>query len=80
MTMLQFMIGVIIPCLGLSHGFFRVFVVSCGDDTELELALMQAQQLYVSLKGYGEGNLGTQALILTLERLNNLTLPTRNTD
>jgi hypothetical protein len=57
-----------------------VFVVSCGDDTDLELALMQAQQLYVSLKGYGEGNLGTQALILTLERLNNLTLPTRNTD
>lgn len=37
--------------------------------------LALAQQLYLSLKAYGEGNLGTQALILTLERLNNVTLP-----
>lgn len=36
--------------------------------------LALAQQLYVSLKAHGEGNLGTQALILTLERLNNISL------
>ncbi|XP_020215786.1 probable 3-hydroxyisobutyrate dehydrogenase-like 1, mitochondrial [Cajanus cajan] len=36
--------------------------------------LALAQQLYVSLKAHGEGNLGTQALILVLERLNNLSL------
>lgn len=36
--------------------------------------LALAQQLYVSLKAYGEGNLGTQALILVLERLNNVSL------
>ncbi|KAK7251521.1 hypothetical protein RIF29_34797 [Crotalaria pallida] len=36
--------------------------------------LALAQQLYVSLKAHGEGNLGTQALILVLERLNNVSL------
>ncbi|XP_071716846.1 probable 3-hydroxyisobutyrate dehydrogenase-like 1, mitochondrial [Rutidosis leptorrhynchoides] len=36
--------------------------------------LALAQQLYVSLKAYGEGDLGTQALILSLERLNNISL------
>ncbi|KAB5514361.1 hypothetical protein DKX38_028267 [Salix brachista] len=36
--------------------------------------LALAQQLYLSLKAHGEGNLGTQALILTLERLNNVSL------
>lgn len=36
--------------------------------------LALAQQLYVSLKAHGEGDLGTQALILALERLNNVTL------
>lgn len=36
--------------------------------------LALAQQLYLSLKAYGEGNLGTQALILALERLNNISL------
>lgn len=35
--------------------------------------LALAQQLYLSLKAHGEGNLGTQALILALERLNNVT-------
>ena len=34
--------------------------------------LALAQQLYVSLKSYGEGDLGTQALIVSLERLNNI--------
>ncbi|KAG4999167.1 hypothetical protein AAZX31_08G033300 [Glycine max] len=41
--------------------------------------LALAQQLYVSLRAHGEGNLGTQALILVLERLNNVTLPPSNT-
>ncbi|KAF2285203.1 hypothetical protein GH714_039011 [Hevea brasiliensis] len=36
--------------------------------------LALAQQLYLSLKAHGEGNLGTQALILALERLNNVCL------
>ncbi|KAG8367332.1 hypothetical protein BUALT_Bualt16G0061200 [Buddleja alternifolia] len=36
--------------------------------------LALAQQLYVSLKAHGEGDLGTQALILALERLNNVSL------
>ncbi|MBA0747518.1 hypothetical protein Gogos_004429 [Gossypium gossypioides] len=36
--------------------------------------LALAQQLYLSLQAHGEGNLGTQALILALERLNNATL------
>ncbi|XP_058736087.1 probable 3-hydroxyisobutyrate dehydrogenase-like 1, mitochondrial [Vicia villosa] len=37
--------------------------------------LALAQQLYASLKAHGEGDLGTQALILVLERLNNVSLP-----
>ncbi|XP_015902831.2 probable 3-hydroxyisobutyrate dehydrogenase-like 1, mitochondrial [Ziziphus jujuba] len=36
--------------------------------------LALAQQLYLSLKAHGEGNLGNQALILALERLNNVSL------
>lgn len=36
--------------------------------------LALAQQLYVSLQAHGEGDLGTQALILALERLNNVSL------
>uniref|UniRef100_M1CAQ3 6-phosphogluconate dehydrogenase NAD-binding domain-containing protein n=1 Tax=Solanum tuberosum TaxID=4113 RepID=M1CAQ3_SOLTU len=36
--------------------------------------LALAQQLYLSLKAHGEGDLGTQALILALERINNLSL------
>ncbi|CAB4318726.1 unnamed protein product [Prunus armeniaca] len=36
--------------------------------------LALAQQLYLSLKAHGEGNLGTQALIVALERLNNVSL------
>ncbi|KAL2609473.1 hypothetical protein R1flu_028046 [Riccia fluitans] len=42
-------------------------------DMELRLpGLALAQQLYVSLRSHGEGVLGTQALILALERLNNI--------
>nr|XP_011470825.1 PREDICTED: probable 3-hydroxyisobutyrate dehydrogenase-like 1, mitochondrial [Fragaria vesca subsp. vesca] len=36
--------------------------------------LALAQQLYLSLKAHGEGNLGTQALIVALEFLNNVSL------
>ncbi|KAJ4958733.1 hypothetical protein NE237_025844 [Protea cynaroides] len=36
--------------------------------------LALAQQLYLSLQAHGEGSLGTQGLILALERLNNVSL------
>ncbi|KAL8134965.1 hypothetical protein AgCh_009833 [Apium graveolens] len=36
--------------------------------------LALAQQLYVSLQAHGEGDLGIQALVLALERLNNVSL------
>lgn len=36
--------------------------------------LALAHQLYLSLKAHGEGKLGTQALVLALERLNNTSL------
>ncbi|XP_031479347.1 probable 3-hydroxyisobutyrate dehydrogenase-like 1, mitochondrial [Nymphaea colorata] len=36
--------------------------------------LALAHQLYLSLKAHGEGDLGTQSLILVLERLNNMKL------
>ncbi|KAL5729004.1 hypothetical protein ACHQM5_002018 [Ranunculus cassubicifolius] len=39
--------------------------------------LALAQQLYVSLQAHGQGNLGTQALILSLERLNNISLESK---
>ncbi|TKY60827.1 3-hydroxyisobutyrate dehydrogenase 1 [Spatholobus suberectus] len=41
--------------------------------------LALVQQLYVSLNAHGEGNLGTQALILVLERLNNVSPSPSNT-
>lgn len=41
--------------------------------------LALAQQLYVSLTACGDGRLGTQALILTLERLNGKELPKKDT-
>lgn len=37
--------------------------------------LALAQSLYVSLKAHGDGKLGTQALIIALERMNNRELP-----
>lgn len=42
--------------------------------------LALAQQLYVSLQAHGEGNLGTQALVLALERLNNASLELQSSD
>lgn len=49
---------------------------------ELKLSLpglALAQQLYVSLAACGDGRLGTQALIRTLERLNGQQLPKKDT-
>lgn len=40
--------------------------------------LALAQQLYVSLCAHGDGKMGTQALIITLERLNNRKMPGSN--
>ncbi|KAI5073514.1 hypothetical protein GOP47_0011527 [Adiantum capillus-veneris] len=68
----------------LEPGFYvNHFVKDLGIATEecrrmgLSLpGLALAQQLYVSLQAHGEGNLGTQALVLALERLNNMELPT----
>ncbi|KAK6158985.1 hypothetical protein DH2020_006299 [Rehmannia glutinosa] len=42
--------------------------------------LALAQQLYLSLKAHGEGDLGTQALVLALERLSNVSLEPGNSD
>ncbi|PIA64626.1 hypothetical protein AQUCO_00100238v1 [Aquilegia coerulea] len=39
--------------------------------------LALAQQLFVSLQAHGDGDLGTQALLLSLERLNNVSLETK---
>ncbi|KAJ0030976.1 hypothetical protein Pint_13279 [Pistacia integerrima] len=52
-------------------------LLDCTECQSMGLALpglALAQQLYLSLKAHGEGNLGTQALILSLERLNNVSL------
>ncbi|KAK9088478.1 hypothetical protein Scep_027560 [Stephania cephalantha] len=38
--------------------------------------LALVQQFYLSLKAYGEGRLGTQALLLALERLNDIRVDT----
>ncbi|KAF5187693.1 2-hydroxy-3-oxopropionate reductase [Thalictrum thalictroides] len=41
--------------------------------------LALAQQLFVSLQAHGDGDLGTQALLLSLERLNNVSLEIKPT-
>ncbi|KAG2395211.1 3-hydroxyisobutyrate dehydrogenase-like 1 [Vigna angularis] len=60
-------------------GFFvNHFVKDLGICQNMGIALLGlalAQQLYLSLKAHGEGYLDTQALILVLERLNNVSLP-----
>ncbi|KAK9118110.1 hypothetical protein Scep_016203 [Stephania cephalantha] len=38
--------------------------------------LTLAQQFYLSVKAHGEGRLGTQALLLALERLNDIRVDT----
>ena len=62
-------------------GFVEHFVKDIGiclkDCQNMGIALpglTLAHQLYVSLKAYGDGNLGVHALILSLERLNNVSL------
>ncbi|XP_015902846.3 probable 3-hydroxyisobutyrate dehydrogenase-like 1, mitochondrial [Ziziphus jujuba] len=59
------------------HHFVKDLGICLKECQNLGLALpglALAQQLYLSLKAHGEGNLGTQAVILALERLNNVTL------
>ncbi|OAE22604.1 hypothetical protein AXG93_777s1120 [Marchantia polymorpha subsp. ruderalis] len=55
--------------------FVKDLGIALEECRNMDLALpglALAQQLYVSLKAHGEGALGTQALILALERLNNI--------
>eukprot|EP00170_Pyropia_yezoensis_P005762 contig_23436_g5780 len=67
----------------MAPGFYvRHFVkdlgIALGECQRLNIALpglALAQQLYVSLCAVGEGDLGTQALIKSLERLNGTELP-----
>lgn len=57
--------------------FVKDLGICLGECQNMGLALpglALAQQLYLSLVAHGEGNLGTQALILALERLNNVSL------
>lgn len=59
------------------HHFVKDLGICLRECENMELALpglALAQQLYLSLKAYGEGDLGTQALVLALERLNNVSL------
>ena len=59
-------------------GFFVKDLGICLNECQnMGLALVGlrlAQQLYLSLKAYGEGDLGTQVLILALERINDVLL------
>lgn len=57
--------------------FVKDLGIALEECRQMQLALpglALAQQLYVSLKAHGEGRLGTQALLLALERLNNTTI------
>ncbi|KAJ6822038.1 uncharacterized protein M6B38_131380 [Iris pallida] len=59
------------------HHFVKDLGICLKECERMGLALpglALAQQLYVSLVAHGEGNLGTQALVLAIERLNNLCL------
>eukprot|EP00898_Chlorokybus_atmophyticus_P005250 jgi/Chlat1/5726/Chrsp38S05558 len=66
-------------------GFFvKHFVKDLGialeESRKMNLSLpglALAQQLYVALMAHGDGDLGTQALMLALERLNNTTLSSK---
>lgn len=58
--------------------FVKDLGIALEECRNMELALpglALAQQLYVSLQAHGEGSLGTQALLLSLERLNRVSLP-----
>ncbi|KAH0464340.1 hypothetical protein IEQ34_007126 [Dendrobium chrysotoxum] len=59
------------------HHFVKDLGICLKECQSMGLALpglALAQQLYVSLMAHGEGHLGTQALILAIERLNNTCL------
>ncbi|XP_072971325.1 probable 3-hydroxyisobutyrate dehydrogenase-like 1, mitochondrial [Typha angustifolia] len=59
------------------HHFVKDLGICLKECQAMGLALpglALAQQLYVSLMAHGEGGLGTQALILAIERLNNTCL------
>ncbi|XP_078429030.1 6-phosphogluconate dehydrogenase family protein [Wolffia australiana] len=59
------------------HHFVKDLGICLRECQAMGLALpglALAQQLYLSLIAHGEGNLGTQALILAIERLNNTRL------
>ncbi|KAJ3670952.1 hypothetical protein LUZ60_008378 [Juncus effusus] len=59
------------------HHFVKDLGICLSECQKMGLALPGlglAHQLYVSLMAHGEGGLGTQALILTLERMNNTCL------
>ncbi|CAA6671634.1 unnamed protein product [Spirodela intermedia] len=59
------------------HHFVKDLGICLKECQSMGLALpglALAQQLYLSLVAHGEGNLGTQALILAIERLNNTQL------
>ncbi|XP_073006955.1 probable 3-hydroxyisobutyrate dehydrogenase-like 1, mitochondrial [Typha latifolia] len=62
------------------HHFVKDLGICLKECQAMGLALpglALAQQLYVSLMAHGEGGLGTQALILAIERLNNTCLSSR---
>jgi 3-hydroxyisobutyrate dehydrogenase-like beta-hydroxyacid dehydrogenase len=59
--------------------FLKDLRIALDEASRLRLALPGlaiAQQLYTALAANGDEELGTQALVLALERLNNLKLPT----
>jgi 3-hydroxyisobutyrate dehydrogenase-like beta-hydroxyacid dehydrogenase len=61
--------------------FLKDLRIALDECNRMRLALpglALAQQLYAALAAHGDEELGTQALVLTLERLNNLKLPTKS--
>ncbi|PKA64635.1 putative 3-hydroxyisobutyrate dehydrogenase-like 1, mitochondrial [Apostasia shenzhenica] len=65
------------------HHFVKDLGICLKECQSMGLALpglALAQQLYVSLMAHGEGGLGTQALILAIERLNNTSLKNKDSE
>jgi 3-hydroxyisobutyrate dehydrogenase-like beta-hydroxyacid dehydrogenase len=59
--------------------FLKDLRIALDECNRMRLALpglALAQQLYAALAAHGDEELGTQALVLTLERMNNIKLPT----
>jgi 3-hydroxyisobutyrate dehydrogenase len=60
--------------------FIKDLGIALDECRRMRLALpglALAHQLYTALAAHGDGELGTQALVRVLERLNNIQLPTR---